>query len=72
MSNVNTATEVKRGRGRPKSFPNAATKMAGYNLPEATLEMVTTAAVTRGVPQNILVDRALRAYLNRTVKAKTK
>jgi len=56
---------AKRGRGRPASFPNQETKMAGYNLPVTTLDLVTKAAAKRGVNQNILVDRALRAYLRK-------
>ena len=60
---MTNSTEIKRGRGRPKSFPNTETKMAGYNLPIETLELVTKAAAKREVNQNILVDRALRAYL---------
>lgn len=56
-------TEVKRGRGRPKSFPGVKTKMAGYMLPTTTLDLVSEAAATREINQNILVDKALRAYL---------
>ena len=60
---MSTSTEVKRGRGRPASFPNQDTKMAGFNLPTATLELLATGAKARGVTQNAVVDRALRAYL---------
>lgn len=60
MSNV---AEVKRGRGRPKSFPNVQTKMAGFNLPVETLELVSKTAEQREIPQNVIVERALRAYL---------
>ena len=60
---MNTNTEVKRGRGRPQSFPNQDTKMAGYRLPTSTLDLVTKSATKREINQNILVDRALRAYL---------
>lgn len=60
MSNV---AEVKRGRGRPESFPNQETKMAGFNLPVATLDLVKQTSEKRSMPQNILVERALRAYL---------
>lgn len=62
---TNSTTIEKRGRGRPASFPNTETKMAGYNLPVETLEMVTKAAAKREVNQNILVDKALRAYLRK-------
>ena len=62
---MTNSTLTKRGRGRPASFPNTDTKMAGYNLPVATLDLVTKAATKRGVNQNILVDRALRAYLRK-------
>lgn len=55
--------EVKRSVGRPASFPNQETKMAGYNLPLTTLKLVSDAADKRDENQNILVDRALRAYL---------
>lgn len=64
MSTTSTET-APRKRGRPASFPNAETKMAGYNLPTTTLELVTNAAAKRGINQNILVDRALRAYLRK-------
>lgn len=69
MKNMNanstsTAT-APRKRGRPASFPTQETKMAGYNLPETTLELVSNAAAKRGINQNILVDRALRAYLRK-------
>jgi hypothetical protein len=62
---MNTNVETKRGRGRPATFPNKATKMAGYNLPVETLELVRKAAAKREVNQNLLVDRALRAYLRK-------
>lgn len=62
---MTNATETKRGRGRPATFPNQNTKMAGYNLPTATLELVRKAAAKREVNQNLLVDRALRAYLRK-------
>jgi hypothetical protein len=63
---MSTSTTIeKRGRGRPATFPNTDTKMAGYNLPTSTLELVRKAAAKRGVNQNLLVDRALRAYLRR-------
>lgn len=62
---MSTSTETKRGRGRPATFPNTETKMAGYNLPVATLELVRKAAAKREVNQNLLVDRALRAYLRK-------
>lgn len=62
---MSNSVEVKRGRGRPASFPNTETKMANYNLPIATLDLVTKAAAKREVNQNILVDRALRAYLHK-------
>jgi hypothetical protein len=58
-----TVTEVKRGRGRPASFPNQETKMAAYCLPITTLESLQAGAKARGITQNALVDRALRAYL---------
>lgn len=61
MSSTNT--EVKRGRGRPASFPNLETKMAGFNLPLATLESLAAGAKARGITQNALLDRALKAYL---------
>jgi hypothetical protein len=68
---MTNATETKRGRGRPASFPNQETKMAGYNLPVETLDLVTEAVEKRNkdrgnkprINQNQLVDRALRAYL---------
>ena len=37
--------------------------MAGYRLPTSTLDLVTKSATKREINQNILVDRALRAYL---------
>lgn len=58
-----TSTETKRGRGRPRSFPDQQTKMAGFNLPVATLELLQEGARSRGVTQNALVDRAIRAYV---------
>lgn len=60
---MSQVAEVKRGRGRPKSFPNVETKMAGFNLPIETLELVQKVAEKRELPQNVLVERALRAYL---------
>lgn len=62
MSNSNTA-EVKRGRGRPAAFPNEETKMAGFNLPVGTLELLAKGAADREVTQNTLVNRAIRAYV---------
>lgn len=62
MTNSNT-TETKRSRGRPRSFPDQVTKMAGFSLPVDTLELLQAGAQARGVTQNALVDRALRAYL---------
>lgn len=62
---MTTATETKRGRGRPASFPNTDTKMAGFNLPEATIELLKKGAERREVTQNILVDRAIRAYVRK-------
>lgn len=66
MTKAKTATETteaKRGRGRPQSFPGQETKMSGFNLPVATLELLKAGAKAREVGQNTLVDRALRAYL---------
>lgn len=68
-----TQTETKRGRGRPESFPGVETKMAGYNLPVATLKLVTSTVEKRNkdrgskprINQNQLVDRAIRAYLRK-------
>lgn len=66
------ATEVKRGRGRPESFPGVETKMTGFNLPVSTLELLSEAVVKRNkarkegvsrVNQNTLVNTALRAFL---------
>lgn len=71
---MSNATEVKRGRGRPKAFPDVETIMAGFNLPTATLEKLRAgvesrnakrAAGTPSVTQNTLVNRALLAYLRR-------
>ena len=65
MSNV---VEVKRGRGRPKSFPELSekeVKMAGYKLLVTTLEVVSKGAEKRGIAQNALVNRALLAYLRK-------
>jgi hypothetical protein len=67
------ATETKRGRGRPASFPDVETNMAGYNLPQETLDLVKAAVEKRNknrgnkprINQNQLVDRALRAFLRR-------
>jgi len=61
-SSTSTSTE-KRGRGRPASFPGQETKMAGFNLPVSTLNMLAAGAAAREVTQNTVVDRALRAYL---------
>lgn len=72
MSNA-TQTET-RGRGRPASFPDVETKMAGYNLPVSTCEAVNKAVEKRnkarkaGTPRtnaNMLVNRAILAYLRR-------
>jgi len=63
---MSNSTEVKRGRGRPKSFPNAETRMAGFNLPVATLEKIVAAAAKRGTNQNTLLDRAVNAYLRKS------
>lgn len=60
---VSSNTEVRRGRGRPRSFPDQQTKMAGFNLPVETLELLQEAAQARGVTQNALVDRAIRSLL---------
>lgn len=57
-----TATEVKRGRGRPPAFPGQKTKMAGFNLPQETLELLSKTATERELTQNAIVDRAVRAY----------
>lgn len=64
MNSTNsTATQTQtRGRGRPASFPDQETKMAGFNLPVTTLELIAKGASKRGVNQNILVERAIRAY----------
>lgn len=74
MSNQ-TETEVKRGRGRPASFPELGkegVQMAGFNLPVSTLETLDKAVETRNaarkegqprVNKNTIVDRAIRAYL---------
>lgn len=61
----NSSTETKRGRGRPASFPGQETRMAGFNLPTATLKRLAEGAETRKVTQNALVDRAVNAYLRR-------
>ena len=70
--NMTNSTETKRGRGRPCSFPGQETKMAGFNLPVATLELLTAAVEKRNTNRkegqgrtncNLVVDRALRAYL---------
>ena len=58
-----TNTEVKRGRGRPRSFPDQTTKMAGFALPVETLELLQEGARSRNIPQNALLDRAIRSYL---------
>ena len=58
-----TNTETKRGRGRPRSFPDQQTKLAGFALPLETLELLQEGARTRGIPQNALLDRAIRSYL---------
>jgi len=62
---MSNSTEVKRGRRRPKSFPNAETRMAGFNLPVATLAKIVAAAAKRGTNQNILLDRAVNSYLRK-------
>jgi hypothetical protein len=64
-THMSTSTETKRGRGRPATFPTQNTKMAGYNLPVTTLEIVRKAAAKREVNQNLLVNRALLAYLRK-------
>lgn len=61
----NSSTQVKRGRGRPRAFPGVETRMAGFNLPDATLQRLAAGAKTRGITQNALVDRAINAYLRR-------
>jgi hypothetical protein len=53
------ATEVKRGRGRPASFPGQETRVAGFNLPIETLDMLAAEAETRGVTQNAVVAKAI-------------
>lgn len=60
---MTNSTETKRGRGRPATFPAQETKMAGYNLPTSTLELVRRAAAKREINQNLLVNRALLAYV---------
>jgi len=55
----------KRGRGRPQSFPNEPTKAAGYTLPITTIDRVTAGAEVRDININILVNRALLAYLRK-------
>lgn len=59
---MSNATEVKRGRGRPATFPNDETRMAGFNLPVATLELVRKTAEKREINQNALVNKALLAF----------
>lgn len=61
----NSATQTKRGRGRPASFPGQETRMAGFNLPVSTLERLSAGAEKRGITQNALVARAVEAYLRR-------
>ncbi len=55
-------TETKRGRGRPASFPNQETKMAGFNLPTGTLEKLSKGAAKREITQNALLAKAIEAY----------
>ena len=72
---MSTQVEVKpRGRGRPSSFPEGVeTKMAGFNLPVATLELLTSTVEKRNKDRgakprtngNLLVDRAIRAFLRK-------
>lgn len=71
---MSQAIEVKRSRGRPASFPNTKTRMAGFNLPVDTLDRLSKATETRNakkadgapsVTQNTLVNRAILAYLRR-------
>lgn len=60
---MSPSTETKRGRGRPRSFPDQETKMAGFNLPTSTLESLAAGAQAREITQNALVNRAILAYL---------
>jgi len=62
-------TEIKRGRGRPESFPGQKTKMVGYNLPVETIELLQAEVERRNanrkpdqptVNLNTIVDRAIR------------
>ena len=71
---MSTQVAEKRGRGRPEAFPGVDCRMAGYNLPVATLERVAKAVKARNakkaegaqsMTQNTLVNRALLAYLRR-------
>jgi hypothetical protein len=63
---MSNATEVKRQRGRPSAFPaDIDTKMAGFKLPTATLQMLAKGAAKRELTQNAIVDRAIRAFLRR-------
>lgn len=57
--------EVKRGRGRPESFPGVETRMAGFNLPVTVLEKLAVGAKKREITQNALVAKALEAYLRK-------
>ncbi len=60
---TNATVEVKRGVGRPATFPGQETKMAGFKLPIETLERLATRAEEKGLNQNDLVNRALTAYM---------
>lgn len=59
---MTSATETKRGRGRPQTFPGQKTRMAGFNLPVDTLDLLSASAESRDKTQNAIVDAALRAY----------
>lgn len=54
--------EVTRPVGRPRSF-NVPTKLAAWNIPTDTQESLREIAARRGLPINVVVDRAIRSGL---------
>lgn len=74
MSKKNEET-VKRGPGRPASFPGVETVAFLAHIPTETREMVRNLAEKRGEPVNVTLDRMIqRAFkdANRSRKQGTK
>ena len=55
MSTKSQATEPKRGRGRPATFPGVETVSFLVNVPEETRQQVRDLAERRGVTLNAVI-----------------